>query len=177
MDFMTRAVGQASFSINVFTLFSISSLICRTFSIGLLFGSSSPQSTVVLKKGPGHKSCAPQPIVMIRSASSTILGVTSFGLLFEILMPLSFMASTTVGFTLSASLMPALEAEILSFPYWFAKASAIWLLPAFSTHTNSIFLILSFLLKHVTIYLNMFLATGVLKMRCLDPRRVDGLKG
>ena len=61
--------------------------------------------------------------------------VSILGEFVPISIPLSLMASTTTGFTLEEGTVPALEAFR---PRFLANASAIWLLPAFSTHTNRI---------------------------------------
>jgi hypothetical protein len=68
-------------------------------------------------------------------ASLIISLVSIFGVLDPISIPFSFMAWTTTALTFEEGTVPALEALI---PRFLAKASAIWLLPAFSTHTNNI---------------------------------------
>jgi hypothetical protein len=111
------AYTQASISLISFTTrLSISSLISRTLSTGLPLGSSSPQSTVVLKNGPGQISEAPHPIVIIKSASLAISVVSSLGLFRDMSIPLSFITATTRGFIASATLIPALSAVNFPFP-------------------------------------------------------------
>ena len=55
-------------------------------------------------------------MVTVKSAFSDILEVDYFGRFDEMSMPFSFMASTIVGLTFSANLIPALEAVSLLFP-------------------------------------------------------------
>ena len=92
----------------------MSSLISRTFSMGLPFGSSSAHSIVGLKNGPGQIPWSLQPMVTIKSLSIAIFAVISFGLLAEMSMPFSFITSTTTGLTFSAGLFPALESDNLA---------------------------------------------------------------
>jgi hypothetical protein len=71
--------------------------------------------------------------VKTKVAWSIISGVRSLGVLDEMSMPSSFIAWTTVGLTEVAGTVPALAALR---PRLFAKASAIWLLPALWTQTK-----------------------------------------
>src|SRR2546430_15921280 len=84
--------------------------------------------------GFGHASSMEQPIVTTRLACSIISGVRVFGWLFEMSMLRSCIAWTTLGLILWDRMVPALWAFS---PCFLAKASAIWLRPAFSTQTNS----------------------------------------
>src|SRR5213594_2934747 len=84
--------------------------------------------------GFGHASSMEQPIVTTRLASRINSGVRVFGWLEEMSIPSSRVASTTVGLIRVEGIVPALRAFI---PCLLAKASAIWLRPAFSIQTNS----------------------------------------
>src|SRR5438309_9411241 len=84
--------------------------------------------------GFGHASSMEQPIVTTRLASRINSVVRVLGLLEEMSIPRSRNTSTTVGLIRVEGFVPALCAFI---PCFLAKASAIWLRPAFSTQTNS----------------------------------------
>src|SRR6266699_7777 len=84
--------------------------------------------------GFGHASSMEHPMVTTRLARSIISGVRVFGLLFEMSILRSCIAWTTTGLILWDRMVPALWAFS---PCFLAKASAIWLRPAFSTQTNS----------------------------------------
>ena len=81
---LSKNQQRFAWAISSFTLLSISSRISLTFSMGLPLGSSSVQSMVGLKNGPGQIPWSLQPIVTIKSASIAIFAVISFGLLVEI---------------------------------------------------------------------------------------------
>src|SRR5271154_5995957 len=136
-----RWLGQSQHQawLSFLTLDSISSLIVRTSSMGFPFGSCRSQSMsffrIFASIGRGHTASTEHPIVTTSSALSIISFVSIFGEVRDNSNPFSLIASTTTGFTLWDGIVPALEA---SSPYFLAKASAIWLLPAFSTHTNNI---------------------------------------
>src|SRR5437879_3174602 len=83
--------------------------------------------------GFGHASSMEQPIVTTRLASRINSVVRVLGLLEEMSIPRSRNTSTTVGLIRVEGFVPALCAFITCF---LAKASAIWLRPAFSTQTN-----------------------------------------
>src|SRR5207249_10642840 len=74
------------------------------------------------------------PMVTTRPASRIMSGVRVLGWLEDMSIPRSSIAWTTIGLILAEGIVPALSA--LS-PYFLAKASAIWLRPAFSIQTNS----------------------------------------
>src|SRR6266571_8029152 len=84
--------------------------------------------------GFGHASSMEQPMVTTRLACSIISGVRVFGWLFEMSMLRSCIAWTTIGLIFEEGMVPALWAFS---PCFLAKASAIWLRPAFSTQTNN----------------------------------------
>src|SRR5712692_3600442 len=121
------------------TLFSISSLIPRTSSIDLPFGSSRCQSIsffcIAASVGLGHASSTEQPIVTTRRALLIMSAVSILDDFRERSIPRSFIASITTGLTRLEGTVPALAAFS---PIFSANAWAIWLRPAFSTQTNKI---------------------------------------
>src|SRR4029077_4400687 len=123
----------------VLTFFSISSLIFRTSSIDLPFGSSKFHSTsffcMAASMGLGQASSTEQPIVTTSPARSVISAVSIFGDFLVRFIPRSLISSTTTGLTRLEGTVPALEAFN---PNFLANAWAIWLRPAFSTQTNRI---------------------------------------
>src|SRR6266571_7846559 len=84
--------------------------------------------------GFGQASSIEHPIVITRLARSIISGVWVFGLLFEMSIARSIIDWTMIGLIFEVGMVPALWAFS---PCFLAKASAIWLRPAFSTQTNN----------------------------------------
>ena len=134
-----HSVNQLGLLERARTFASILSLIFLTSSSDFPFGSARFQSMsffrIFARTGREQTSSTEHPIVTTRSASSITSFVSIFGLFCEMSISSSLIARTTVGLTFGAGTVPALDAIR---PYFRAKASAIWLRPAFPTQTNKI---------------------------------------
>src|SRR5574337_191550 len=80
-----------------------------------------------------------QPILTFRKEERINSSDNSFGFCLLMSTPISFIASTATGLISGVGLDPALTGIHPSGAYFLKNPSAIWLLPAFSTHTKRIF--------------------------------------
>src|SRR5215204_5936588 len=122
------------------TFVSISSLISLTFSIGFPLGSSIPQSFTLGMNKVGQNDLSIQPILTIFVESLIMSSVMSFDFWLPMFIPTSFITSIARGLISPDGFVPALRVAYPLGAYFLKKPSPIWLLPAFSTHTNRTFL-------------------------------------
>src|SRR5438309_9594108 len=121
---------------NSIILISISSLIFRTSSIGLFFGSGIDHSIMLLTNNAGHDCLSMQPMFTILLDFLIISSVSTFGFWSAMSIPISFMALMASGFIFSVGVVPALRGTYSIGAYLRKNPSAICLLPAFSIQTK-----------------------------------------
>ena len=100
------------------------------------------QSITSFTKSAGHDSLSIHPMLTVLKELEIIELDIIFGDCFAISIPISFITCTTIGFRFPDGTVPALFTLNLPSVNFLKNASAIWLLPAFSTHTNRISLVI-----------------------------------